>query len=96
MSMGAHTHIGFELVDMSNHLPGLVFRPGIKTWTPSVDRSVDLSFQTFQDYIQSLPENKRADSKLVESHWPPTPEEAEELRLNLWSVYCSDALSHVD
>lgn len=76
--------IGFELVDMSNHLPELVYRPGLTTWTPAVDRAVDMKFATHHDYIQSLPEYKRADSKLVESQWPPTPAEAEGLRLNLW------------
>ena len=85
--------IGFELVDMSNHLPGLIYRPGLKTWTPAVDRAVDMRFATYQDYIQSLPENKRADSKMLVSHWPPAPAEAESLRLNLWLVHCL-MLSH--
>ena len=79
---------------MSKHLPGLVFRPGLSSWRPAVDRSVDVSFVTYEDYIQSLPESKRAESKMLESHWPPTPAEAEELRLNLWySRICPDGLS---
>ena len=69
---------------MPNHLPGLISRPGIKTWTPAVDRSVDMKFATHQAYIESLPENKRADSKLVESHWPPTPADADALHLEYW------------
>ena len=80
---------------MSKHLPGLVFRPGLSSWQPAVDRSVDVSFAAYGDYIESLPENKRAESKMVASHWPPTPAEAEELRLNLWcSRICPHGLSH--
>ncbi|KAI0826143.1 cytosine-5--methyltransferase [Irpex lacteus] len=72
---------GFELVDMSNHLTGLQFCPGVTTWTPSVDRSVVLDYPTYQDFIQSLPESKRSDTKLLQSHWPPSSDEAESLRL---------------
>ncbi|EKM56700.1 uncharacterized protein PHACADRAFT_172372 [Phanerochaete carnosa HHB-10118-sp] len=73
---------GFELIDMSTHLPGLIFRSGIKTWTPALDRS---------EYIESLPENKRADSKLVESHWPPSLAEADALHLE----YCMRIYPHL-
>ncbi|KAI0088251.1 cytosine-5--methyltransferase [Irpex rosettiformis] len=71
----------FQLADMSNHLPSLQFRPGMTTWTPSVDRSVVVDYSTYHDFIQSLPESKRADSKLLQSYWPPPPDEAESLRL---------------
>ncbi|KAI0342424.1 S-adenosyl-L-methionine-dependent methyltransferase [Trametopsis cervina] len=73
---------GFELVDMSNHLPTLQFRPGLTKWTPTVDRSIVLDYATYDDYIQSLPESKRSASKLPESLWPPPPDEAERLRLS--------------
>ncbi|CAL1709673.1 unnamed protein product [Somion occarium] len=73
---------GFELVDVSNFLPGLVYRPGMTSWVPSVDRSVITDFATFQGYIQSLPESKREETKMVESHWPPAQAEAEELHLS--------------
>lgn len=76
--------LGFELVDMSNHLTGLQFCPGVTTWTPSVDRSVVLDYPTYQDFIQSLPESKRSDTKLLQSHWPPSSDEAESLRLTRW------------
>ncbi|KAJ3551352.1 hypothetical protein NM688_g4752 [Phlebia brevispora] len=72
---------GFELVDMSGHLPGLIYRPGMTTWTPAVNREVATNFATFQDFLQSVPESQRADVKMVESHWPPSPAEAEELHL---------------
>ncbi|OSD00483.1 cytosine-5--methyltransferase [Trametes coccinea BRFM310] len=72
---------GFELVDMSTHLPGLVHRPGMTTWTPSVSKDVDTSFATYAEYVQSLDEAQRGASKMLESHWPPAPEEAERLGL---------------
>ncbi|KAF7795210.1 hypothetical protein EIP86_006360 [Pleurotus ostreatoroseus] len=72
---------GFELVDMSNYLPSLIYRPGLTTWTPAVNREVTTEFATFQDFIQSVPESQRADVKMTESHWPPPATEANELYL---------------
>ncbi|CDO68595.1 hypothetical protein BN946_scf184996.g26 [Trametes cinnabarina] len=72
---------GFELVDMSNHLPGLIYRQGMTSWKPSVNKEINTEFATYQDYIQSLDEAQRGNSKMLESHWPPTPEEAEKLGL---------------
>lgn len=72
---------GFELIDMSNHLPGLAYRPGLRTWTPSVDRELDMKFATHKDYLDSLPEGKREGSKMLESHWPPSAAEADALGL---------------
>ncbi|KAH9848636.1 cytosine-5--methyltransferase [Lenzites betulinus] len=72
---------GFELIDMSNHLPGLVYRPGMTSWRPSVSREVNTEFATYQDYMQSLDDAQRSSSKMLESHWPPSATEAESLRL---------------
>ncbi|RPD68357.1 S-adenosyl-L-methionine-dependent methyltransferase [Lentinus tigrinus ALCF2SS1-7] len=72
---------GFELVDMSNHLPGLVHRPGLTSWKPTVTREINTEFATYQDYIQSLDESQRGSSKMLESHWPSSPE-AENLHLS--------------
>ena len=69
---------------MSGHLPGLVHRPGIKTWRPTVDRSINADFATYEEYMQSLPEEKRAESKMLPTHWPPSIEEAERLNLTRW------------
>ena len=77
---------GFELVDVTSHLPGLKHRPGLTTWTPSVDRSVVTDFTSYHDFIQSLPEDKRAETKLTETHWPPSHEDAERLRITRWFV----------
>lgn len=76
--------IGFELVDMSNHLPGLVHRPGVTSWIPTVDRNITTGFPTYHSYWDSLSEEKRQQSKMLESHWPPTPEEAAKLNLTRW------------
>ncbi|KAH7904979.1 S-adenosyl-L-methionine-dependent methyltransferase [Hygrophoropsis aurantiaca] len=69
----------FELVDVSDQLPQLLRRPGISAWTPTVDRSINTTFRTWDDFVQSLPESKRLESKISESHWPPS--NAESLRL---------------
>ena len=71
---------------MSNHLPGLVYRPGLATWRPAVDRAVVMDFPTYEDYLNSIPESKRADVKMLPSHWPPSPAEAAELHLDRWYV----------
>ena len=71
---------------MSNHLPGLVHRPGVTSWIPTVDRNVTTDFPTYQSYWDSLSEEKRQQSKMLQSHWPPTPEEAEKLNLTRWCV----------
>ncbi|KIO09579.1 hypothetical protein M404DRAFT_14128 [Pisolithus tinctorius Marx 270] len=66
----------FELVDVSEQHPQLIRRPGITTWSPTVDRMVNTSFSSYGAYIQSLPEDKRSDVKLTETHWPPSNVEA--------------------
>ncbi|EMD37062.1 hypothetical protein CERSUDRAFT_50963, partial [Gelatoporia subvermispora B] len=71
----------YELVDVSTHLPALVYRPGLTTWKPTVDRSINTEFATHEEYLQSLPEEKRADSKLLPSHWPPSADDAAKLNL---------------
>lgn len=75
---------GFELIDMSNHLPGLVYRPGMTSWRPSVSREVNTDFATYADYIQSLDEEQRSSTKMVETQWPPSAAEAEGLNLTRW------------
>ncbi|KAG6331309.1 hypothetical protein ID866_7782 [Astraeus odoratus] len=62
----------FELVDVSKYLPQLIRRPGLYSWSPTIDRTVNMSFGTYDAYLQSLPEDKRADSKLMHTHWPPS------------------------
>ncbi|KAI6037626.1 S-adenosyl-L-methionine-dependent methyltransferase [Pisolithus marmoratus] len=62
----------FELVDVSEQLPQLIRRPGLTAWSPTVDRTVNTSFDSYNLYIQSFPEDKRSDAKLMETHWPPS------------------------
>ncbi|KIJ61456.1 hypothetical protein HYDPIDRAFT_96562 [Hydnomerulius pinastri MD-312] len=61
----------FELVDVSSQLPELIRRPGITTWIPTVDRSINTSYASWNAFIETLPEDKRAESKIFETHWPP-------------------------
>lgn len=71
---------------MSNHLPGLIFRPGITRWTPAVDRSVTMDFKTYDDFIKTIAESQRADVRMLPSHWPPSPAEVDSLHLERWYV----------
>ena len=71
---------------MSTHLPGLVFRPGMTTWIPAVDRFVNMKSVSYDDFIKTIPEGQKADIKMLPSHWPPPPSEAESLHLNRWYV----------
>ena len=72
---------------MGDHLPGLVYRPGLTSWRPTATREVNTEFATYADYVQSLDEGQRASSKMLESHWPPSAEEAEGLHLTRWFVH---------
>ena len=72
----------FELVDVSKQLPELIRRSGLTTWSPTIDRNVNTSFGSYDAYIRSLPEDKRADTKLLETHWPPS--NTEDMYLERW------------
>lgn len=85
-SLHSLSYAGFELVDMHDHLPGLIYRPGLSSWRPTVTREINTEFATYEGYIQSLDESQRGSSKMLESHWPPSPQEAESLHLSRWSV----------
>ncbi|KAH9057962.1 S-adenosyl-L-methionine-dependent methyltransferase [Lactarius deliciosus] len=52
------TSPGFELVDVSDSLPALIRRPGLKHWFPSS--------------MPASPPDGRGAARLVQSHWPPT------------------------
>lgn len=47
---------GFEIVDVSEHLPELIRRPGLLTWRPAVNIDVDMPFATYADYCRSFEE----------------------------------------
>jgi multisite-specific tRNA:(cytosine-C5)-methyltransferase len=71
-------------VDVSSRLPALIRRPGLHTWKPSVDKAIDTSFASYRSFMDNLPDEKRGDSKMLESHWPPDKEA--ELHLERWYV----------
>jgi multisite-specific tRNA:(cytosine-C5)-methyltransferase len=72
----------FQLIDVSSRFPDLVRRPGISSWTPTVDRSINTTFKTWAAYNETLSEEQRAESKISETHWPPI--NAESLQLQHW------------
>lgn len=74
--------VDFQLIDVSAQLPELVRRPGISSWTPTVDRSINTTFETWASYNETLSDDQRAESKILETHWPPI--NAEFLQLQHW------------
>lgn len=74
----------FGLVDVSSRLPELVRRPGITDWSPTVGRVIDTSHSSWAAYIETIPEDKRAESKMFETHWPPS--NVGTLNLERWYV----------
>ncbi|KAG9311645.1 S-adenosyl-L-methionine-dependent methyltransferase [Chiua virens] len=82
-----NSHPEFELMDVSSQLPGLICRPGITNWSPTVGRSIDTSYPSWAAYIESIPEDKRSESKMLETHWPPS--NAGTLNLERWCVSIS-------
>lgn len=76
--------VEFELVDESTRLPELIRRPGVKSWTPPVGKNTDTSFETYDAFMDSLSEEKKVETKMVRSHWPPGADEVESLRLERW------------
>ncbi|KAG1859569.1 S-adenosyl-L-methionine-dependent methyltransferase [Suillus subalutaceus] len=70
----------FQLIDVSAQLPELVRRPGISSWAPTVNRTINTTFKTWDAYNETLTEEQRADSKMSETHWPPI--NAESLQLH--------------
>ena len=87
---------GFELVDVSEHLPELNRRPGITSWRPAINKDVDMPYGTFAEYCESfeklsgteLKEQNR--KRLLETHWPPA--NAGALGLERWCV-CHQLIS---
>ncbi|KAG2029107.1 hypothetical protein BDR03DRAFT_1018892 [Suillus americanus] len=61
----------FQLIDVSAQLPELIRRPGISSWAPTVNRTINTTFKTWDAYNDTLTEEQRADSKMSETHWPP-------------------------
>ena len=78
------THIEYELLDISSRLPALIRRPGLYTWKPTVDKAIHTFFATYEAFMECLSEEKKMETKMFKSHWPPTKEEVEKLQLEKW------------
>ncbi|KAF5380127.1 hypothetical protein D9615_006115 [Tricholomella constricta] len=61
----------FYLVDVSSMLPALKRRPGLSSWRPSVDRSINTAYATYEEFQASQFANDNPNTKLTEGHWPP-------------------------
>ena len=74
------------MVDVSESLPTLIRRPGLTHWVPTVSRDLQF-FDSYEQYVASLPSGGKGTARLVRSHWPPTP--TEKLCLERWWVFLS-------
>jgi len=75
---------GFTLIDVSSLYPQLIRKPGITNWKPPVDKELNL-FDSYECYLESLPEEKRKTTKMAKTQWPPN--NVDELYLDRWCVY---------
>ncbi|CCA74131.1 related to NCL1-tRNA (cytosine-5-)-methyltransferase / probable Orotate phosphoribosyl transferase [Serendipita indica DSM 11827] len=76
----------YQLVDVSNRLPELVRRPGITSWQVCTDKDTMNMESSFTAYWERLNDKQRADSKIVETMFPP--QEVHELNLDrCWRIY---------
>ncbi|KAF9652423.1 S-adenosyl-L-methionine-dependent methyltransferase [Thelephora ganbajun] len=61
---------GFTLIDVSSLYPQLIRKPGMTYWKPPVDKELNFS-DSYEGYLESLPEERRKTTKMVKTHWPP-------------------------
>lgn len=74
---------GFTLIDVSSFYPQLARRPGIAFWKPPVDKESNF-FDSYESYLESLPEERKKVPKMAKTHWPPA--NVDELHLDRWYV----------
>ncbi|KAG1777466.1 S-adenosyl-L-methionine-dependent methyltransferase [Suillus placidus] len=55
----------FQLIDVSAQ--ELVRRPGISSWAPTVNRTINTTIKTWDAYNETLMEEQRADSKIADT-----------------------------
>ncbi|KAF8067658.1 cytosine-5--methyltransferase [Lyophyllum atratum] len=73
----------FYLVDVSSKLPALKRRPGLTSWRPSVDRTVNTNYATYEEFLASQDAKDNPNTKLTEGHWPPKDAERYDLPKSL-------------
>jgi len=78
--------LGFTLIDVSSLYPQLIRKPGVGHWKPPVDKELNF-FDSYEAYMESLPEERRRTTKMAKTHWPP--ENVDELHLDRWCVHHS-------
>ena len=76
--------LGFTLIDVSSLYPQLIRKPGMTHWKPPVDKEPNF-FGSYEGYLGSLTEERRKETKMVETHWPP--DNVDELHLDRWCVH---------
>ncbi|KAG6830768.1 hypothetical protein H0H87_007167 [Tephrocybe sp. NHM501043] len=61
----------FYLVNVADKLPALKRRPGLTSWRPSVDRAIDTSYASYEEFRAAQDGKENIATKLTEGHWPP-------------------------
>ncbi|KAG6811829.1 hypothetical protein H0H92_005626 [Tricholoma furcatifolium] len=61
----------FYLVDVSDKLPALKRCPGLTSWRPSVDRTINTNYATYEEFQASQDAKDNPNTKLTSGHWPP-------------------------
>jgi len=74
----------FTLIDVSSLFPQLIRKTGMTNWKPPVDKELNF-FDSYEGYLESLPEEKRRTTKMVKTQWPP--DNVDELYLGRWCVH---------
>ena len=62
-------------MDVSSRFQELRRRPGLTIWRPTVDRSCERTFESYEELIASSVD-ERLKAKLTEGHFPPNDVEA--------------------
>jgi multisite-specific tRNA:(cytosine-C5)-methyltransferase len=76
----------FELVDVSSRFQELRRRPGLTNWRPTVDRSCERTFESYEELMaSSMDENLKM--KVTEGHF--SPRDVEAFNLHRWYVVTS-------
>jgi len=58
----------------------------MRHWKPPVDKELNF-FDSYEAYMESLPEERRRTTKMAKTHWPP--DNVDELHLDRWCVHHS-------
>jgi multisite-specific tRNA:(cytosine-C5)-methyltransferase len=74
----------FELADLTDNLPLLQRRPGMKKWSVPLDKTASKVSDSYESYREGLSEKEKESSKIFKTMF--VPPNVEELGLERWYV----------